>query len=1167
MATLRYTARFRRDYRQGVAAGCDPEKLRALLELLRLDSPLPLESRDGTVLDTEARACRVEPGWLLVYRVKEGEVTLLRVKYIRKERPTGAPPMKLWFKTLLRSPVKTVLTVLLLTAAAFLLLDNLSSYAMQTEAVRQAEEKVEGVLTVEREPVRFPTDGSKSWFLLTELGESYRGDRVTYASVHHEALTEADLEALEALPHIDGVDRRYMTAGVSAEYPRLDGPYGDYGYMDRLVIEATVVSRMPSPGFNYDRLKSNGFDEAINYRLRDVTLLAGDRKTLDQQLAALEDSARLIAAAVPESAVGTDNWVFVGSGAAHSVDSFHYDITKALTDSIEKERRYVFVVRAPRYMSVDHSEFGFWLGDDSLRDWWPYVTDVTDLPENYLETEDFAPLRELIQVTNDDIHTFDVVYTGDMASLRRATRQQLVPVQGRFLEPADEGSPVCVVSENFLTKTGLRLGDTVTLKLGNRLLEQYKPLGAVAVSKGRYSSQWEERTFTIIGSWQDSSDRRWQEQEHYSYYSTGSWQEQDPYWAYSDNAIFIPVSFLPESCDTENHLFRPAEVSFLVRDPDKLGAFAEEGLPLVEEMGLKYAWNDANWPMVAEKVAQTRSLTLMKLLIFTVASLLAVGLTLFLFLHRRRREYAILRAIGTPRRAAAKVLALPLLALAVFSSVLGLAAAWLRSGAASRQSALEFAEVGLEAMPAARFQVYLLGTLGLLLVTALLAALYLRILGKRSPLQLLQDSERRKERDKGALPAEIGAEELAGASAVLALPVTAAGKPGKGFLRRYVLRHIRRAGAKTLLALLLAALLVGAVGQLTVMRSRYAELAETVRVEASFFNGLSLGKAEALVKSGVLRDGAYRKTFSEEEAEIEFSPAQMILANRLENVISDPVTWLAGWDMESADEACEKICLLPAALMEELGLELGDKVRIDPRTKDMSAIALLILGHPEAVVNTWEDMVALRDRYRSLYTVIGRVETKDPKRAAYAPTASYFYYQSFGYTLYLDSAVFTLNDYHDADKVRQMAAEIQYTVKKPPVFSMDTSDADRIYRVYRLIETLYPLTVAAALILGTLLPVLMILQEQKEAAVLRALGWSKKLTIRRLTLEQAVLCLVGLALAIIALFAVNGLGFLGVILVPLLYVAAHFALCVGASAAISMSILQKSPMRLLQVKE
>ena len=242
-------------------------------------------------------------------------------------------------------------------------------------------------------------------------------------------------------------------------------------------------------------------------------------------------------------------------------------------------------------------------------------------------------------------------------------------------------------------------------------------------------------------------------------------------------------------------------------------------------------------------------------------------------------------------------------------------------------------------------------------------------------------------------------------------------------------------------------------------------------------------------------------------------------------------------------------------------------MRIDPRIKEMSAIALLLQGHPEAHPTTWEEMVALRDQYRSFYTVVGRVDTAAEGRIVYAPVASFFYYSGFGTTLYFDSATFILNDYHDADRVRQMAAEIQYTAKKPPVFSMDTSDADRIYRVYRLIETLYPLTVAAALILGTLLPVLMILQEQKEAAVLRALGWSKKLTIRRLTMEQALLCLMGLMLAIAALFAVNGLGFLGVIVVPLVYVIAHFALCVGASAAISASILQKSPMRLLQVKE
>ena len=122
MANLRYTARFKRDYRKGVAKGCDGEKLKALLELLRLDYPLPLGSRDAAAENAEVRSCRVEPGWQLNYRVKEGEVTLLRLKFARKERPKAAPPMALWFKTLLRSPVKTALTMLLLAVAAFLLL-------------------------------------------------------------------------------------------------------------------------------------------------------------------------------------------------------------------------------------------------------------------------------------------------------------------------------------------------------------------------------------------------------------------------------------------------------------------------------------------------------------------------------------------------------------------------------------------------------------------------------------------------------------------------------------------------------------------------------------------------------------------------------------------------------------------------------------------------------------------------------------------------------------------------------------------------------------------------------------------------------------------------------------------------------------------------------------
>ncbi len=432
MNRLRYTAHFKRDFLRGTARGCSPARLRALLELLRLGAPLPLDCRDAAMKGTNVRACRVEPGWLLVYRIKEGVVILLRVQYIRRERPKAAPPMGLWFKTLLRSPVKTALTVLLLTAAAFLLLDNLSSYAMQTEAVREAEEKVEGVLTVERSRVIRPVDGANSQFLFTDPtcpGQSY-WESVSYETKHHEALSEEDLSALEALPYIDSVDRRYMTAGVSEEYTRHDGPQANYGYMDRLVIEATVKSYedFPDQRPSFTRHPDDG--NRIFY-LKDVELLAGDTTILEQVTQLLNDRLCLFVFAMSEKLIGSDPNIDMNDGGGDSVNSWDYDISREMMLSIQKDHRYVFVVRAPRNISEANPNLGFFLGDDSRMGWWPYFTDVTDLPENYLETEDFAPLRELIQVTNDDLHTFDVVYTDDMASIRRVARNQLTLEQGR----------------------------------------------------------------------------------------------------------------------------------------------------------------------------------------------------------------------------------------------------------------------------------------------------------------------------------------------------------------------------------------------------------------------------------------------------------------------------------------------------------------------------------------------------------------------------------------------------------------------------------------------------------------------------------------------------------------------------------------------------------------
>lgn len=391
-------------------------------------------------------------------------------------------------------------------------------------------------------------------------------------------------------------------------------------------------------------------------------------------------------------------------------------------------KRYVFVLREnPVYTNTESPEgLRYCLGDDSRKGWQPYWTDITDLPENYLETEDFASLRSLIEVTEADRRTFDVVYTDDMASIRRVTSGQITATQGRLLTPEDEGKNVCVVSEAFLAATGLRLGDSLTLKLGNVLMEQYAPLGAVAVTRGRYAAEWTEQSFTIVGAWQDVGD--------------GAWLDRELYWAYSDNTIFVPSSFLPESCDRENHLFRPAEVSFLVGEAKNILPFEEEGLPMVEEMKLKYEFEDRNWTNLAEKMQQTKTASLIRLLAFGAAAILAVGLTVYLFLIRRKREYAVLRALGSPRQAAARALWLPLIALAVLPVLIGMILARLLSDSAGQGKEL-LSAFGLSALPSLSPFVYLLAALVVLGLIALACAVYLRGLGRKSPLALMQEKE------------------------------------------------------------------------------------------------------------------------------------------------------------------------------------------------------------------------------------------------------------------------------------------------------------------------------------------------------------------------------------------------------------------------------------------
>ena len=659
--------------------------------------------------------------------------------------------MRSFIQSLYRSPLKSALTLLLLAAAAFLFLYNLSEYSVADREYREARDRYEGVLTVEEHPVPDQSGGLELFLLADETGRNgnygvpfTEGDLdLTYENYHQQSLEEAQIEKLGALPHISRVERRYLTAGVSPDYIRLDTDYHFYPYDYRCIITATVKSRFldsvhdPGPWATF----SSMFDslESVEWlELEDVDLLAGDPAWLWNQLQdrPYEEHVMYLQT-VKEEYQGRETDTFVyrmerkGSGRI-AMQTTENHVFPEEVSVLQPGHRYLLVLRnnsveelvkpteeyLERYPSGFFHEFD--VGDDAVAGWWPYFTDITDLPENWLETDDFADLRELIRVTNDDVHTFDVVFCDDMAAQRRAAESRIVCEDGRFITPEDAGKPVCVVNEAVLKTYGLTVGDTITLDLGNYLSEQYAPLGAVAVTRGRQNTEYTRQTFTIIGSWRDLNE--------------GNHHNRDLHWCWSNNAIFVPTAFLPECRNGEGHEFKPSEISFVVGNAEDIPAFVEECLPQVEAMGLIYLFSDGGWLDVAEDLMRARSLALVKLLIFSGASLFALLLTVWLFIGRKKREYGILRALGMRQGEASNRLFIPFLLLGALATILGFLAARIVTAYQLTHSATAHvsAELGL----------FLLGGLGFLALLAALSFGCVLLIRRESILELIQEKQK-----------------------------------------------------------------------------------------------------------------------------------------------------------------------------------------------------------------------------------------------------------------------------------------------------------------------------------------------------------------------------------------------------------------------------------------
>ena len=78
MLDIRYSTKFKKDYKTIIKRGYNPQLLQDVLSILSSEQPLPLRYNDHSLSGCYEghRECHITPDWLLIYKIEQNILTL-----------------------------------------------------------------------------------------------------------------------------------------------------------------------------------------------------------------------------------------------------------------------------------------------------------------------------------------------------------------------------------------------------------------------------------------------------------------------------------------------------------------------------------------------------------------------------------------------------------------------------------------------------------------------------------------------------------------------------------------------------------------------------------------------------------------------------------------------------------------------------------------------------------------------------------------------------------------------------------------------------------------------------------------------------------------------------------------------------------------------------------
>lgn len=816
------------------------------------------------------------------------------------------------FKTLLRAPIKTLLTLLLIAAASFALFSRITDYAITSREAAKAESFYNGVAALDNsvpdmlyiEEVESSSEG------LVAYGQTYEVDDKPWPAKER-------LEEFSSLPGVSIADTRYMTAGMVEDYKRLaDEDYRDYK-LGRFVLEGSYAGCEDTANSTIE----------IELIFDDVKVFAGD---IEQD---------------PEKPIKIKTLV-TETGYKKGYDAY----SREFFEKLEKGSKCLVV---GSYNEMNGCELEFYQKKEDF-----CVLD--GLADDYLETEDFTYQNGIIEVINQDRYTYDIVYTKDTRAIPRFNERDMVIAQGRPLKKEDKD--VCVVSEHLLKTYDLSIGDRLNIQLGDQLFHQDPLYGAQALKREKISSFDTTVDLEIVGTYQfvDDVDSRISEEK----------------WSYTINTIFVPSVLLPVEIPEDYETFAGEfSVLVEDANKIEEFKESVEPLVAELGMGLRFSdggWLSIKDSFQTGKL--TSFLTTVLYVVGAVLALL-LAVYLYIGRNKKSYAIMRTLGVPSKKAGNAIVLPLCMLsALAIpVGGIMGLVyasvtAAKVLEDIANRAPG-DYVYILDATFPAVVIILCLCFELAFITTVTLF---FLNKMKRIAPLELLQEDGLQAGTNKKAVFHQI--ESLPNFTGlnmekISILDEKPAGRKYSALqqVSSYILRHMRRGIGKTTVSLILATVLTAGIGMFVMARLTYQDTFTKVEVKGRALDFCSSSIIELSELTYLIDDLYYYGKFGVRVNNLEFH-TPMTVTNNLDHYLKEDyrIIYEEGYDSSVLDST-EQVCLIGQRLAIDFNISPGDEIALISDT----LYGLL----KERYEKVEEEFAAAVDKNTQMYKVIGIVES------------------------------------------------------------------------------------------------------------------------------------------------------------------------------------------------